>query len=139
MPSAQFISYSLAFLLNIVHFLDSCKEQEWTDNLFFNSYPLWLIIVTIFIGIMQSGIVPVYLGNKKGSYYSIFVSIYGIGAGGYHIPLHLFGKSDVCDNNFSYCIMVLLTLASIGLCVSTIQKMIKKEQRVPYNKVETSI
>ena len=88
---------------------------------------------------MQSGIVLVYLGNKKGNYYSIFVSIYWIGAGGCRIPLRLFGKSDVCDNNFSYCIMVLLTLASIGLCVSTIQKMIKKEPRVPYNKVETSI
>ena len=139
MASAQFISYSLAFLLNIVHFLDSCKEQEWTDNLFFNSYPFWLIIATVFLGILQCGIVQVYLGNQKGNYYSIFASIYGIGAGGYHIPLHLLGKSEVCDNNFSYCIMVFLTLASIMLCITTIQKMIKKEQKISYNKVETTI
>ena len=65
--------------------------------------------------------------------------MYGLGAGEYHIPLHLLGKSNVCDNNFSYWIMVLLTIACIVLLVSTVQKMMKKEPKVPYNKVETNI
>ena len=65
MASIQFISYNLTFLLTVAHFLDSCKEQEWTEPpLFFNSYPLWLIISTIFIGVLQIGIIPAYLGNK---------------------------------------------------------------------------
>ena len=139
MASIQFTSYFFTYLFTIVHFLDSCKEQEWNEPIFFNSYPLWLIITTIFLGILQCGIIPAYIGNKTGNYFSIFAALYGLGAGGYHIPLHLLGKSNVCDNNFSYWIMVLLTIACIVLLVSTVQKMIKKEPKVPYNKVETTI
>ena len=139
MASIQFISYSITFLLTVAHFLDSCKEQEWTEPLFFNSYPFWLIISIIFIGILQIGIIPTYLWNKTGNYYSIFTALYGLGAGDYHIPLHLLGKSAVCDNNFSYWLMVLLTIACLTLLISTIKKMMKKEPKVPYNKVETSI
>ena len=139
MASVQFTSYFLTFLLTVAHFLDSCKEQEWNEPIFFNNYPFWLIVTTIFIGILQFGIIPAYIGNKAGNYYSIFASLYGLGAGGYHIPLHLLGKSNVCDNNFSYWIMVLLSISCIVLLISTIQKMIKKEEKVRYNKVETTI
>ena len=72
MASVQFISYNLSFLLTVAHFLDSCKEQEWNEPIFFNSYPLWLIITTIFLGILQCGIIPAYIGNKTGNYFSIF-------------------------------------------------------------------
>ena len=61
MASVQFTSYFLTFLLTVAHFLDSCKEQEWTEPLFFNGYPFWLIISIIFIGILQIGIIPTYL------------------------------------------------------------------------------
>ena len=57
----------------------------------------------------------------------------------YHIPLHLLGKSEVCDNNFSYWLMVLLTVTCLTLLISTIKQMMRKEPKVAYNKVETSI
>ena len=34
MITLQFILYNLTFLLVIAHFLDSAKEQEWTDFLY---------------------------------------------------------------------------------------------------------
>jgi len=59
------------------------------------------------IALALAGIVPVYLGNQVGDVLSLVVATGGLGAAGYHIPMHRSGKSKVCDNRFSYVIIVL--------------------------------
>lgn len=65
------------------------------------------------IGLALAGIVPVFLGNQWGDILSIIVALGGLGAAGYHIPMHRMKKSEVCKNRFSYVIMVALSV----LCV----------------------
>lgn len=120
MITYQFIFYNLTVLLVIAHFLDSAKESEWTDFLYKGSYPLWLITSLALIALAIAGIVPVYLGNQAGDVLSVIVALGGLGAAGYHIPMHRSGKSKVCDNRFSYVIMVVLTIFCLGLFASVL-------------------
>ena len=136
MMSIQFISYNLTFLLIIVHFLDSCKEQEWTEPIYLNNYLFWLTLSTIIIGSFQIGIIPIYLGLKIGNCFSIYTAIAGLGAAGYHVPLNLIGKSKVCDNTFSYWLMVILSLSCLVLLISAFKNMLKKEAKIPYNQIQ---
>ena len=118
MITFQFLAYNLTVLLVIAHFLDSAKEREWTDYIYKGSYSFWLITSLVLIGLALVGIVPVYLGNQSGDILSVIVSIGGLGAAGYHIPMHRTGKSKVCDNRLSYAIMVILSLSCLCLLAS---------------------
>ena len=118
MITFQFLAYNLTVLLVIAHFLDSAKEREWTDYIYKGSYSFWLITSLVLIGLALTGIVPVYLGNQSGDILSVIVSIGGLGAAGYHIPMHRTGKSKVCDNRLSYAIMVILSLSCLCLLAS---------------------
>ena len=110
MITLQFIMYNITVLLVIAHFLDSAKEHEWTDVIYCNNYPFWLISSIIMIGFSICGIVPVYLETKIGNWLCIIVAIGGLLAAGYHIPMNITGKSDVCHNKFSYWLMAILSL-----------------------------
>lgn len=122
MITLQFILYNLTFLLVIAHFLDSAKEKEWTDFLYKGSYTGWLVSSIILIALALVGIVPVYLGNQVGDILSVLVGIGGLGAAGYHIPMHRMKKSEVCHNKFSYGLMMILSLLCLTLIVATIAK-----------------
>ena len=102
----------------IAHFLDSAKEREWTDFLYRGSYSAWLISSLLLIALAMAGIVPVYLGNELGDVLSAIVALGGMGAAGYHIPMHRMKKSEVCNNRFSYVIMVTLSIMCILLLAS---------------------
>ncbi|MCR5314178.1 MAG: hypothetical protein K6E54_11160 [Bacteroidaceae bacterium] len=114
----QFIMYNLTVLMIIAHFLDSAKEREWTDFLYRGNYTGWLISSVFLIAFALAGIVPVYLGNSIGNIFSVIIALGGMGAAGYHIPMHRTGKSDVCHNNFSYGIMAVLTILCVALLVT---------------------
>lgn len=116
----QFIIYNLTVLVIIAHFLDSAKEREWTDFLYRDSYTGWLISSVLLIALALAGIVPVYLGNNAGDVLSAIVALGGLGAAGYHIPMHRTGKSEVCHNSFSYSIMTVLTILCIALLATLI-------------------
>ena len=116
----QFILYNLTFLFVIAHFLDSAKEKEWTDFLYKGSYTGWLISSLLLIALALIGIVPVYLGNPVGNILSIVIALGGLGAAGYHIPMHRMGKSEVCHNGFSYSIMVILSVLCVSLAGVTL-------------------
>ena len=120
MITLQFILYNLTILLVIAHFLDSAKEKEWTDFLYKGSYTGWLISSLLLIALALIGIVPVYLGNPVGNILSIVVALGGLGAAGYHIPMHRMGKSEVCHNGFSYSIMVILSVLCVSLAGVTL-------------------
>ena len=120
MITLQFILYNLTFLFVIAHFLDSAKEKEWTDFLYKGSYTGWLISSLFLIGLALAGIVPVFLGNQWGDILSVIVAVGGLGAAGYHIPMHRMGKSEVCHNGFSYSIMVILSVLCVLLAGVTI-------------------
>ena len=122
MITLQFILYNLTFLLVIAHFLDSAKEKEWTDFLYKGSYTGWLVSSIILIALALVGIVPVYLCNQVGDILSVLVGIGGLGAAGYHIPMHRMKKSEVCHNKFSYGLMMILSLLCLTLIVATIAK-----------------
>ena len=122
MITLQFILYNLTFLLVIAHFLDSAKEKEWTDFLYKGSYTGWLVSSIMLIALALVGIVPVYLGNQVGDILSVLVGIGGLGAAGYHIPMHRMKKSEVCHNKFSYGLMIVLSLLCLALIVATIAK-----------------
>lgn len=118
MPTIQFVVYNLTVLLIIAHFLDSAKEHEWTDTIYQNNYVFWLISSLILIAFALSGIVPVYLGNEIGNIISAIVALGGLGAAGYHIPMNRSGKSEVCHNRFSYCLMTVLSVMCLVLLVT---------------------
>ena len=118
MITFQFLAYNITVLLVIAHFLDSAKEREWTDYIYKGNYSFWLITSLVLIGLALVGIVPVYWGNQSGDMLSVIVSIGGLGAAGYHIPMHRTGKSKVCDNRLSYAIMVILSLSCLCLLAS---------------------
>ena len=118
MITLQFILYNLTFLLVIAHFLDSAKEKEWTKG----SYTGWLVSSIMLIALALVGIVPVYLGNQVGDILSVLVAVGGLGAAGYHIPMHRMKKSEVCHNKFSYGLMIVLSLLCLALIVATIAK-----------------
>jgi len=120
MITLQFILYNLTFLLVIAHFLDSAKEKEWTDFLYKGSYTGWLVSSIMLIALALVGIVPVYLGNQVGDILSVLVAVGGLGAAGYHIPMHRMKKSEVCHNGFSYGIMVLLSVICVLLAGATL-------------------
>lgn len=120
MITFQFITYNLTVLLVIAHFLDSAKESEWTDFIYKGSYLLRLITSLALIVLALAGIVPVYLGNHVGDVLSLVVAIGVLGAAGYHIPMHRSGKSKVCNNRFSYVIMVILSISCLGLLSSVL-------------------
>ena len=104
----------------VAHFLDSAKEREWTDFLYRGSYTWWLISSLFLIALALTGIVPVYLGNQWGDILSVIVALGGLGAAGYHIPMHRSGKSQVCDNKFSYWLMACLSILCLLLIIVTI-------------------
>lgn len=118
----QFIVYNLTVLLTIGHFLDSAKEREWTDFLYRGSYKGWLISSLLLIALALVGIVPVWMGSQAGDILSILVGFGGLGAAGYHIPMHRMKKSEVCHNKFSYGLMLVLSLLCFVLIVVTIVK-----------------
>lgn len=118
----QFIVYNLTVLLIIGHFLDSAKEQEWTDFLYRGSYTGWLISSLLLIALALAGIVPVWIGSTAGDMLSFLVGLGGLGAAGYHIPMHRMKKSEVCHNSFSYGLMLVLSLLCIALIVVTAVK-----------------
>ena len=120
MITLQFILYNLTFLFVIAHSLDSAKEKEWTDFLYKGSYTGWLISSVFLIGLALAGIVPVFLGNQWGDILSVIVAVGGLGAAGYHIPMHHMGKSEVCHNGFSYSIMVILSVLCVSLAGVTL-------------------
>ncbi|MBQ7181605.1 MAG: hypothetical protein IJR87_09980 [Bacteroidaceae bacterium] len=120
MITLQFVLYNLTFLLVIAHFLDSAKEKEWTDFLYKGSYTGWLISSLFLIALALAGIVPVYLDNQWGDILSIIVALGGLGAAGYHIPMHRMKKSEVCHNGFSYAIMVILSILCVLLAGVTL-------------------
>ena len=122
MITLQFILYNLTFLFVIAHFLDSAKEKEWTDFLYNGSYTGWLVSSLLLIALALIGIVPVYLGNPVGNILSVLVAVGGLGAAGYHIPMHRMKKSEVCHNKFSYGLMIVLSLLCLALIVATIAK-----------------
>lgn len=123
MITLQFIAYSLTALFVVLHFMDSAKEFEWTEPIYRNSYPLWLISSAFLIVILLVGIVPVYLGNTTGQVFSYIVGLGGIGAAGYHIPMQRWNGSGVCKNRLSYWLMYILTFFSIILLITTILNM----------------
>ena len=118
----QFIVYNLTFLMVIAHFLDSAKEQEWTDVLYRGSYKGWLISSLLLIALALAGIVPVWIDSQSGDILSILVGFGGLGAAGYHIPMHRMKKSEVCHNNFSYGLMMALSFLCFALIVITLVK-----------------
>ena len=120
MITLQFIAYNLTVLFVVLHFMDSAKESEWTEPIYKNRYPLWLISSAALIVVALAGIVPVYLSNKAGQVLNYIVGIGGIGAAGYHIPMQRWNGSEVCKNRFSYWLMYILTFFSIALLVTTI-------------------
>ena len=120
MITLQFIAYNLTVLFVVLHFMDSAKETEWTEPIYRNSYPLWLISSAVLIVVALAGIVPVYLGNTAGQVLSYIVGIGGIGAAGYHIPMQQWNGSEVCRNRLSYWLMYILTFFSIALLATTI-------------------
>ena len=122
MITLQFILYNLTFLLVIAHFLDSAKEQEWTDFLYRGSYKGWLISSLLLIALALAGIVPVWIGSQAGDILSVLVGLGGLGAAGYHIPMHRMKKSEVCHNKFSYGLMLALSLLCLALIIITIVK-----------------
>ena len=109
MVNFHFVVYNITVILIIAHFLDSAKEQEWNEVIYFGNYPFWLISSTMIIALIIGGIIPVYLGNNIGKLFSIIVAIGGLLAAGYHIPMNKAGKSEVCNNNFSYWLMGILS------------------------------
>ena len=122
MVTLQFILYNFTFLMVIAHFLDSAKEREWTDFLYRGSYKGWLISSLLLIALALAGIVPVWIGSPAGDILSIIVGLGGLGAAGYHIPMHRMKKSEVCHNQFSYGLMMVLSLLCFALIVLTIAK-----------------
>ena len=119
----QFILFSVTSWLVILHYLDSAKEKEWTDKVFLNSYPFWLFTAAILIAIPLAGMSFVYEQTMTGHVIALITSIGGLGAAGYHIPMHLLKRSEVCNNSFSYVLMVLLTLSCAALLIETLRLM----------------
>ena len=138
MSNLQFVFYDLTVIMIIAHFLDSCKEQEWNEPMYFGSYVFWLISTVLIITFTIIGIIPVYLGNNSGNWFSIISSIGGLGAAGYHMPLHYFKKSETCNNPFSYGLMYILSISCLLLIYVSIKnlfsKNIKKEETLINNK-----
>ncbi len=122
MVTFHFVVYNITVLLIIAHFLDSAKEQEWNEVIYFGNYPFWLISSTIIIAFIIGGIVPVYLGNNIGNLFSIIVAIAGLLAAGYHIPMNKGGKSNVCNNTFSYWLMGILSAFCLILLTQVFYK-----------------
>ncbi len=116
----QFTLYNLTVLFVIAHFLDSAKEKEWTDFLYRGSYTGWLASSLLLIALALAGIVPVYLGNRAGDVLSLVVALGGLGAAGYHIPMHRLKKSEVCHNSFSYVLMAILSILCLCLAASVL-------------------
>ena len=73
MSNLQFVFYDLTVILIIAHFLDSCKEQEWNEPMYFGSYVFWLVSTVLIITFTIIGIIPVYIGNNSGNIFSIIV------------------------------------------------------------------
>ena len=92
----------------------------WTDFLYKGSYIGWLISSLLLIALALIGIVPVYLGSQVGDILSVIVAVGGLGAAGYHIPMHYKGKSEVCHNSLSYSIMALPTVICVLLAIVTL-------------------
>ena len=116
----QFILFLVTFWLVILHYLDSAKVQEWTDKVFLGSYPFWLLTAAVLMGIPLIGMPFVYEQTMAGHVLALLTGIGGLGAGGYHLPMHFLKKSNVCKNTLSYWLMALLTLASAALVVVTL-------------------
>ena len=126
MSNTQFILYDTTIILIIAHFLDSAKDQEWNEPIYFGNYPFWLISSVLIITFTIIGIIPVYLGNNAGNWFSIISSIGGLGAAGYHMPMHYFKKSETCNNPFSYGLMYILSISCLLLIYVSIKNLFRK-------------
>ena len=129
MSNLQFVFYDLTVIFIIAHFLDSCKEQEWNEPMYFGSYVFWLVSTVLIIAFTIIGIIPVYIGNNSGNIFSIIVGISGLGAAGYHMPLNYLGKSETCNNNFSYGLMYILSAFCLILIYATIKNIYNKDTK----------
>lgn len=120
--TAQFILYNITLLFVVLHFFDSAKEQEWSEPIYRNSYPLWLISSAILVALVLVGIVPVYLGNMAGDVFSYILALGSLSAAGYHLPTQKWNGSKVCKNTLSYALMGILSLLALVLLIVTIVK-----------------
>ena len=127
--SLEFIFYDITIILIIAHFLDSAHEQEWNEPIYFGNYPFWLISSVLIITFTIIGIIPVYVQTKSGHWFSIIIGIGGLAAAGYHIPMNYLGKSNVCNNNFSYILMYILSTSCIVLIYNAIKNLIIKDSK----------
>ena len=127
MSNTQFILYDSTIILIIAHFLDSAKDQEWNEPIYFGNYPFWLISSVLIITFTIIGIIPVYLGNNSGNWFSIIASIGGLATAGYHMPMHYFKKSETCNNSFSYGLMFILSISCLLLIYFSVKNMYTKD------------
>ena len=74
------------------------------------------------IALALVGIVPVWIDSQAGDILSVLVGLGGLGAAGYHIPMHRMKKSEVCHNKFSYVLMQALSFLCLALIIVTIVK-----------------
>lgn len=121
--SAQIIFYLATYFLVILHYIDSAKEHEWTDSVFRNSYGLWFAIAAFLMAIPMVGMPFLFAHTLTGNIIALITALGGLGAAGYHIPMHIMKRSKVCLNGFSYVIMILLSVTSVGLLITTIKTM----------------
>ena len=122
MVSFQFIIYNITVSLIIAHFFDSAKDHEWNEVIYFGNYPFWLISSTWICAFLIAGIIPVYHQTNLCTSFCIITWVAGLLAGGYHLPMNHFGKSEVCNNSFSYWLMAILSTACIILISTAFSK-----------------
>ena len=137
--SLEFLFYDLTIILIIAHFLDSAHEQEWNEPIYFGSYPFWLISSVLIITFTIIGIIPVYVQTKSGHWFSIIVGIGGLAAAGYHMPLNYLGKSNVCNNHFSYILMYILSASCLILIYNAIKNLLFKDSKTEKEKNNNSL
>ena len=137
--SLEFLFYDLTIILIIAHFLDSAHEQEWNEPIYFGSYPFWLISSVLIITFTIIGIIPVYVQTKSGHWFSIIVGIGGLAAAGYHMPLNYLGKSNVCNNHFSYILMYILSASCLILIYNAIKNLLFKDSKTEKEKINNSL
>ena len=128
--SFEFIFYDSTVILIIAHFLDSAHDQEWNEPIYFGSYPFWLISTILIITFTIIGIIPVYVQTKWGHWFSILVGIAGLAGAGYHMPMNYLGKSNVCNNNFSYILIYILSSSCILLLYNSIKNLFFKDSKI---------
>lgn len=119
-----FTLYCVQMMFIIGHFLDSAKEEEWTEPIYKGSYHLWFFSSMIFILLTIIGIPYVYEGTSFGYGWSIFMGLAGLSGYGYHKITHIQETSEVCNNGFSYIIMYILNILSLLLIAVSLYQLL---------------